>query len=159
MHLHLMSNPDWQRLIESPEKFLAPFTITPDALESLQGVAPHALAFHQRVNSTPPWGGYLVVRDQTLVGTCAFKGDPNAENTVELAYFTFARYEGQGYATWVAKELSRIALEHPGVRVIAHTLPENNASAAVLRKAGFTLQGEVNDPEDGLVWRWVQPTT
>lgn len=154
-----MSNADWQQLIEAPTEFLAPFTVTPDALESLLAVAPHALAFHQRVNSPPPWGAYLTVRDQTVVGTCAFKGAPNAENTVEIAYYTFTRYEGQGCATWVAKELSRIAGEHIGVRVIAHTLPENNASAAVLRKAGFTLQGEVTDPEDGQVWRWVWPTT
>ena len=36
----------------------------------------------------------------------------------------------------------------------AHTKPGNGASARVLRKNGFQQVGEVEDPEDGLVWRW-----
>ncbi len=36
----------------------------------------------------------------------------------------------------------------------AHTLPENNASAHVLKKCGFDFVGEVVDPEDGRIWRW-----
>lgn len=39
-------------------------------------------------------------------------------------------------------------------RVIAHTLPETNASTRVLEKLGMTFVGEVMDPEDGQVWRW-----
>ena len=39
-------------------------------------------------------------------------------------------------------------------RIIAHTLPETNASTRVLEKAGMTFVGEVIDPEDGRVWRW-----
>jgi RimJ/RimL family protein N-acetyltransferase len=38
--------------------------------------------------------------------------------------------------------------------VIAHTLPEENASNRALRRNGFRLAGEVEDPEDGRVWRW-----
>ena len=38
--------------------------------------------------------------------------------------------------------------------VIAHTLPERNASCAVLNRNGFTLESEIIDPEDGPVWRW-----
>ncbi len=36
----------------------------------------------------------------------------------------------------------------------AHTLPAPNASTRVLAKCGFERTGEVEDPEDGLVWRW-----
>jgi RimJ/RimL family protein N-acetyltransferase len=40
---------------------------------------------------------------------------------------------------------------------IAHTLPEENASNRALRRNGFTFSGEVDDPEDGLIWRWEKP--
>ena len=38
--------------------------------------------------------------------------------------------------------------------VFAHTLAENNASNGALRREGFSLAGDVTDPEDGLVLRW-----
>jgi RimJ/RimL family protein N-acetyltransferase len=51
--------------------------------------------------------------------------------------------------------LTAFALDADDVRtVIAHTLPEENASARVLRKSGFEWVGDVVDPEDGPVWRW-----
>jgi hypothetical protein len=34
------------------------------------------------------------------------------------------------------------------------TLPELNASGALLKKVGFTLEGCVEHPEDGTVWQW-----
>jgi len=40
------------------------------------------------------------------------------------------------------------------LRVIAHTLPETNASTRVLEKVGMNFVGEVIDPDDGRVWRW-----
>ena len=39
-------------------------------------------------------------------------------------------------------------------QVLAHTLPEINASGRVLGKIGMANIGEVLDPEDGRVWRW-----
>jgi hypothetical protein len=46
------------------------------------------------------------------------------------------------------------AIEHGASLVVAHTLPEENASNRALRSGGFEFAGEVSDPEDGLVWRW-----
>src|SRR3712207_7520999 len=37
-------------------------------------------------------------RSDLVVGSCAFKGPPTADGTVEIAYYTFGPYEGQGYA-------------------------------------------------------------
>jgi RimJ/RimL family protein N-acetyltransferase len=39
-------------------------------------------------------------------------------------------------------------------RVRAHTRPSNTASTRVLEKCGFDFIGQVNDPDDGSVWRW-----
>jgi len=115
------------------------------------------LDFHRRIASAPPWQSYLAVEAQTnqLVGTCAFKGNPNEAGEVEIAYCTVPEFEGRGYATEMAGGLVEIALGSPAVRrVIAHTLSEINASGRVLQKAGLTKVGEVLDPEDGKVWRW-----
>ena len=55
----------------------------------------------------------------------------------------------------MATKLIALAGGSPMVRqVIAHTLPEPNASTRVLQKAGMTFAGEVIDPDDGRVWRW-----
>jgi ribosomal-protein-alanine N-acetyltransferase len=57
----------------------------------------------------------------------------------------------------VAERITALAWSSPSVRrVIAHTLPEPNASTRVLTKAGMRFVAEVWDPEDGRVWRWEQ---
>jgi RimJ/RimL family protein N-acetyltransferase len=103
------------------------------------------------------WGGYFVVDEGTreVVGSCAFKAPPSEEGTVEIAYFTYPGFEGRGYATAMARKLIALASTSAAVRqIVAHTLPETNASTRVLEKVGMRLVGEVNDPEDGRVWRW-----
>ena len=102
----------------------------------------------------PPWGAYLAHEDQAVVGTCAFKAAPNEAGEVELAYMTFPAYEGRGHATAMTARLTAIAFEAGAPMVIAHTLPEENASTRALRRNGFTHAGEVVDPEDGPIWRW-----
>lgn len=105
-----------------------------------------------------PWIlGFNMLRrdDRVIVGQCGFKGPPNADGMVEIAYFVEPDCRGNGYATEAAEALTVQALNHDGVRFVrAHTLPEPNASTRVLTKAGFRNVGEVIDPEDGPVWRW-----
>jgi len=120
-------------------------------------VVQQTLAMLAAVPRQEPWGGYLTVDADsgTVVGTCGFKSGPSATGTVEIAYFTFPEFEGQGIATAMAEKLIAVALASPLVRhVIAHTLPEPNASGHILTKVGMQWLGEVYDPEDGTVWRW-----
>ena len=52
-------------------------------------------------------------------------------------------------------ELIRIAREaDPAVAIIAQTLPEENASTAVLKKNGFEFEKKFDHIEDGKVWQW-----
>jgi RimJ/RimL family protein N-acetyltransferase len=104
-----------------------------------------------------PWGCYLAELDGQAIGTCAFKFPPDAEGEVELAYMTFPAFEGRGHATEMAGALVRIARQAGAAMVVALTLPHENASNRALGRNGFTLAGEVDDPEDGLVWRWEKP--
>ena len=121
-------------------------------------IATQTARFLARSQPRWPWGSYLAIEGEArrLVGVCGFKGNPDDDGAVEIAYFTFPEEEGRGVATAVAAamvKLARDAMPPPNV-VRAHTLPEVNASGRVLIKAGFRRLGEVIDPEDGLVWRW-----
>ena len=104
-----------------------------------------------------PWGAYLAEADGATIGTCAFKSAPNDKGEVEIAYMTVPAFEGRGYANAMVAALTEIA-EHAGVRPIAHTLREENASNQALRRNAYLFGGEVEDPEDGLVWRWERPS-
>jgi RimJ/RimL family protein N-acetyltransferase len=101
-----------------------------------------------------PWGSYLARDGDSPVGLCAFKAAPDADGAVEIAYMTFPALERRGYATAMAGALARIAFGSGAPLVVAHTLPEENASCRALRRNGFVHAGETIDPEDGLVWRW-----
>lgn len=107
-----------------------------------------------------PWihGFKLVHREsESVVGSCGFKGPPDADGMVETAYGVNPENEGKGYATEAARALVNYAFTQAQVRLVrAHTLPQSNASTRVLIKCGFRRVGEVIDPEDGPVWRWEQ---
>ena len=124
----------------------------PDVVEQTLGMRPGA---------SDQWGGYLTVDEAEglVVGVCAFKGPPTADGAVEIAYYTFAPYEGQGIfghkPSFGRVPAWPLSLINPDVRhVIAHTLPQKNPSTSVLRGVGMRFIGEVWDPEDGRVWRW-----
>ena len=127
--------------------------------ELVSNIVAGILEMSQKMESKMPWGGYLALTtDRRLVGTCAFKSAPNEKQEVEIAYFTFPHYERLGVGTAMANALASIAKESAAVStLLAHTLPAESASTAICRKIGLQLTGEVMDPEDGQVWRWVMP--
>ena len=92
------------------------------------------------------------------IGGCAFKGPPDPEGVVEIAYGVDPVHQGHGYATEASQALIAFAFNSGLVRIIrAHTKPGNVASERVLAKCGFERIGEVIDPDDGLVSRWERP--
>ena len=109
-----------------------------------------------------PWiHGFTVVHRASgaAIGNCGFKGPPS-NGRVEIAYGIDEGHRRRGYATQAARALTSFALDHDDVEIVlAHTLPEENASTRILRGLGFAYVGEVIDPEDGLVWRWEQAAT
>ena len=121
-------------------------------------VSPNWIAHLREAPGPDPWTlGFAVVHrdDDRVIGSAAFKGAPDDDGVVEIAYGIAPSYEGHGYATEAAKALVEFALERVDVLSIrAHTKPGNGASGRVLAKSGFQHVGEVEDPEDGLVWRW-----
>jgi RimJ/RimL family protein N-acetyltransferase len=124
-------------------------------------VSPDWLAGLRAAAGADPWrhGFFVVDREQrAIIGTAGFKGPPDADGMVEIAYGIVPSFEGRGYATEAAMALVRFARETADVTLIrAHTLPEANASTRVLTKCGFRHTDDVIDPDDGPVWRWELP--
>ena len=123
--------------------------VSPAWLEQLRAAPPddpwtHSFAIIERASGA-------------TVGSCAYKGPPSPEGSVEIAYGLEPSHQGLGYATEAAAALVGFAFGVGSVRrVCAHTRPEHSASTRVLTKCGFVRVGEVVDPEDGLVWQWVR---
>ena len=109
---------------------------------------------YERRGYVKPWVGYLAVEGGNCVGGCGFTSPP-AEDAVEIAYFTFPDFERRGMATRMVQCLISIAQEcDPSVRIIAHTLTEENASNHILKKLGFAFTGTIEHLEDGKIWEW-----
>jgi [ribosomal protein S5]-alanine N-acetyltransferase len=102
------------------------------------------------------WGArFFVTGDPPeLVGWGGFKGPPN-DGVVELGYEIAESHRGRGIATAAARAMLAEAFAAEVVKaVIAHTLPQRNASNRVLEKVGFNYDGEaLKDGE--VVWRFV----
>ena len=143
-------------VLQSTEEVLA--QIEAMSLADQAEVSPAWLAQLRSAPSPHPWTHSFAIvlkASGAVIGSCGYKGPPSSDRVVEIAYAVNADQQGRGYATEAAEALARYAFESPQVRLVcAHTRPEENASTRVLTKCGFRQVGEVNDPEDGLVWRW-----
>lgn len=112
--------------------------------------------FYQKIGFNIPWVGYFVMRDEQIIGSCGFVGSPK-DGSVELAYWTFKEFEGQGVASFACKELIEIANSaHPGITLEAKTEPRHNASTRILEKNKFVFTKIVQDEEIGDAWFWVR---
>ena len=103
------------------------------------------------------WWTYFPIhkQDNKLIGSCGYKGKPTSDGTVELGYELATDYRNRGLATEMTKGLIENAFKDDRVKlIIAHTLGQDNPSTKVLIKCGFEKVEEINDPEDGLIWKW-----
>lgn len=121
-------------------------------------VSPDWLSRLHNATSADPWTlGFAVIhREQGLViGSASFKGPPDRDGMVEIAYGIAPAYQNQGYATEAAEALVAYAFGSRRVRIVrAHTRERESASTHVLEHCGFSRVGQIQDPEDGPVWRW-----
>ncbi|MFZ1496795.1 MAG: GNAT family N-acetyltransferase [Saprospiraceae bacterium] len=115
--------------------------------------------FYPKIGFNIPWVAYFVVRQNQIVGSCSFVGQPQ-EGKVEIAYWTFKEFERQGIASYACKELVTIANQtDPSVRITAKTAPEHNASTKILENNYFVFTEIVQDEEIGDAWLWTHKGT
>lgn len=103
------------------------------------------------------WWTYFPIhkKDNELIGSGGYKGKPTTDGTVELGYEIAPTYRNRGLATEMTKGLIENAFNDKRVKsIVAHTLGHENSSTKVLQKCGFKKVQEINDPDDGLIWRW-----
>ncbi|MFB6455966.1 GNAT family N-acetyltransferase [Chitinophaga sp. Hz27] len=103
------------------------------------------------------WFFYMVIHreNKELIGAGGFKGRPNSEGVVEIAYDISPDYREQGYGTETAKALINFAFGHNYVTsVIAHTEEEYNSSVKTLQKVGMSFVGAFTNKENEELWEW-----
>lgn len=111
--------------------------------------------YYPKIGFHLPWVSYLVIRQDQVVGCCSFTGQP-IDGKVEIAYWTFKEFEGQGIASFACKELISISQSaDPKVTITAKTAPEHNASTKILENYKFIFTEIVQDEEIGDAWLWI----
>ena len=136
------------KLLPISEKSAAPAMLLAEAHEQ-------TLEYYKIVGYNVPWISYYLQDADEIVGICSFKGKPDTDGRVEIAYWTFEQYQGNGYGSKMCALLLEIANAHDNLTVFAQTMPEVNASTAILTKNGFQHIGSATDSDVGEVWEWV----
>ena len=142
--------------LQSPAEVLAWVDSLPPEVRS--EISPNWLERLKNAIGPDPWSCMFRIRLINAgleIGSCGFKGAPDENGVVEIAYGIDEPYQNRGFATESAGALTAYAQSLDEVRLVrASTKSENVASERILLKCGFTLIGQFNDPEDGLVNRW-----
>ena len=142
--------------------YLKPITLSEDrtlkiySSEDCQKLLEMYKIFYSKLGFNIPWIGYFIMKDERIVGSCGFKGTPKI-GKVEIAYWTFREFEGQGVASFACRELITIAFKsNSRIIITAKTQPENNAATKVLQKNGFKFLGRIKGRNLDTVtaWKW-----
>ncbi|MES2035890.1 MAG: GNAT family N-acetyltransferase [Pseudomonadota bacterium] len=132
-------------------------SVAPDwaGADALQAIAASQAFLVSNPDSADWWMHVFVHEaDNRLIGLGGYKGAPSG-GRLEFGYEFAPGYRGQGLATEAAEGMIAHAFLQPDVdHVIAHTLPQENASTRVLKRCGLAFDEVVQDPEDGEIWRW-----
>ena len=103
------------------------------------------------------WWTYFPIhkKNNRLIGSGGYQGKPTMEGTVEIGYEITPEYRSRGLATEMTMGLVENAFRNDMVKsIIAHTLGQENPSTKVLTKCGFEKIEELNDPDEGIIWKW-----
>ena len=97
------------------------------------------------------WDGIILHKaDQVAIGGIGFHGPPDEAGRVEIGYNIIPAYEGQGYATEMARRVIDWAFQTPGIQLItAQCRDDNLGSIRVLEKVGMRRL-----PSEGRTLRW-----
>ena len=114
----------------------------PEAFDPSFGVTP------------PPWGGYLFLANDRLVGNGGFVGQPADSGVVEIGFEVAPSHRNQGHGTRAISSLIALAFENGATRVTAHSLAIANASNAAMTKAGMKFCEACPHSDLGWTWRY-----
>jgi [ribosomal protein S5]-alanine N-acetyltransferase len=109
-----------------------------------QGVIEWVLGSIELNAPADPWHFYyLLLREpRTLIGTCGYKGAPDAEGRVEVGDSVLEQFRCRGLATEAVQALIQAAFEAGAAEVAAETYPSLLPSLRVMEKCGMSPVGE-----------------
>jgi ribosomal-protein-alanine N-acetyltransferase len=160
-------------LLETPRLKLLPFTLElkkvtlfeRDRLPEMLGVAvpdawpgadmlealPHFIEAMEQDPLGRVWDGIILHKaDRVAIGGIGFHGPPDEAGMVEIGYNIIPAYEGQGYATEMARRVIDWAFQTPGIeRITVQCLDHNIGSIRVLEKVGMHRL-----PPEGQMLKW-----
>lgn len=148
---------DWARVLEyqSDPRYLRYYeweARTPDDARAFVGM----FLRWQGEQPRRKWQLAVTLRESgLLVGNCGVRQAQAGARCAELGYELDPAYWGRGYATEAAQTMLAFAFGELGIhRVQAEVIAENTASARVLAKLGFRLEGRLRENQwfKGLWW-------
>ena len=85
-----------------------------------------------------------------FMGCCGLKPTDN-KNAMEIRFYLFREFWGQGYASEAARRVISYAFDHLNIKkIIARHHPDNKSSAKCLNGLGFERIEDEYDPVSGL---------
>ena len=90
------------------------------------------------------WRFYFILHtaDRAVIGDAGFKGPPDHEGSIEIAYGVVPAYRRQGYTFEAVQALVSWAFSHPEVKQIIATCDDDNAgSIRILEKLSMRRVG------------------
>jgi ribosomal-protein-alanine N-acetyltransferase len=137
---------DWQ---EDDASALAKYADNPKIWCCLRDAFPHpyhlehAREFIRRVNAAEPRGVFAIATETEAIGSIGLTlGHDVHRYTAELGYWLAEPFWGRGIMTRAVKAMAYFGFSELGLyRIRAEPYAVNPASARVLEKAGFLLEG------------------
>lgn len=85
---------------------------------------------------------FAIVTDENVVGSVAFIHYDHQNLSAQVSYWLSPKYWGKGIVTDAVKKLVKFGFTELGLeRIYGYVYTENEASARVLQKAGFSYEG------------------
>ena len=124
---------------------------------TLEGVEAYVRHCREQWDTAGPLRAFGIRMDVhgALAGTVdlRFAGEGLGPGQVNVAYGLYPSWRGRGLATRAVRLACQYAASEGGVQAVIQVEPENPASAAVARRAGFAV-GKPTQSKDGTRFDW-----
>lgn len=115
--------------------------------EKYKEIIPYKIKRYSEYPWENEWEGIIIHNaSQTIMGDMGFRRKDGDQDQLELGYSIAPTYQGNGYATEMAKAMVKWGLKQQEIKkIVASCDPSNIASVRVLEKAGLKQIKEHNN--------------
>ena len=108
-----------------------------------------------RVRQHPEWAKYLLRMavlkyEKIVIGSAGFHHAPDQNGMIEIGFTVDKPYQGRGFGQEILHAMWSWVVEDPLVKILRYTVsPNNTISQHIIKKFGFTHNGQQIDEKDG----------